>query len=130
MDVMRKGEYAYNDKGLSAADIFIISGCIPTPKLIGNPPVDKNKTILNAKSIVLKQDFPMVGYIQGDSVNVVPHGASQLTLTKGDKEYMLASRITESKLNLKQIMLKRFPPLLLCQFKRMIILMSIVTMLL
>lgn len=40
----------------------------------------------------------MVGYIQGDSVNVVPHGASQLTLTKGDKEYMLASRITESKI--------------------------------
>ncbi|VTN18953.1 DUF1761 domain-containing protein [Klebsiella pneumoniae] len=99
MDIMRKGEYTYNDKkGLSAANVFIISGCIPTPKLIGNPPVDKNKTILNTKSIVLKQDFPMMGYIQGDSVNVVPHGASQLTLTKGDKEYMLASRITESKI--------------------------------
>ncbi|MEQ0263504.1 DUF1761 domain-containing protein [Klebsiella sp. CN_Kp073] len=99
LDVMRKGEFVYNDKkGLSAANIFIISGCFSMPTLLEHPPVDKNKTILNATSIVLKQDFPMMGYIQGDSVQVTPHGASQLMLTKESKEYMLASSISKSKI--------------------------------
>lgn len=99
IDVMRKGEFVYKDKkGISSANIFIVSGCYALPDLIDNPPIDKNKTIVNTKSIVLKQDFPMMDYIQGDSINVTPHGASQLSLSKNDKEYMLASRITKSKM--------------------------------
>ncbi len=99
IDVMRKGEFVYKDKkGISSANIYIISGCYAMPSLLDNPPIDKNKTMLNTKSIVLKQGFPMMGYIQGDSINVTPHGASQLYLTKNDKEYMLASRITRSKI--------------------------------
>ncbi len=99
IDVMRKGEFFYKDKkGISSANIFIISGCYTMPGLLDNPPIDKNKTILNTKSIELKQDFPMMGYIQGDSINVTPHGASQLSLIKDDKQYILASRITKSKI--------------------------------
>lgn len=100
IDVMSKGEIVYKDKkGISSANIYIISGCYAMPNLLENPPVDKNKTMLNTKSIILRQNFPMMGYIQGDSVNVTPHGASQLQLTKNDKEYMLASRITKSKID-------------------------------
>lgn len=100
IDVMKKGEVIYKDeKGISSANIFIVSGCYAMPNLLDNPPVDKNKTMLNTESIVLKQDFPMMGYIQGDTINVTPHGASQLRLTKDDKEYMLASRITKSKID-------------------------------
>ncbi|OPJ95976.1 hypothetical protein B1H39_11820 [Serratia marcescens] len=102
IDALKNGELIYRDnKGISSANIFFVSGCYAMPSLIDNPPIDKNKTIANTTSIVLKQDLPMEGYIQGETINVTPHGASQLSLTKDDKEYMLASRITKSRIEFK-----------------------------
>ncbi|KEA50736.1 membrane protein [Mangrovibacter sp. MFB070] len=99
LDVMKNGSLIYNDiKGLSGADIYIVSGCYTLPNLLHNVPLDAKKSFLNVKKIEITQKFPMMGFIQGESADVIPKAASRLSLSKQDDEYMLASSVTDSQI--------------------------------
>lgn len=99
LDVMKNGSLIYNDKkGLSGADIYIVSGCYALPDLLRNVPIDPKKSFLNVKKLEITQKLPMMGFIQGESADVIPKAASRLSLSKQDDEYMLASSVTDSQI--------------------------------
>lgn len=100
LDVMKNGSLIYNDiKGLSGADVYIVSGCYALPNLLRNVPLDTKKSFLNVKKIEIAQKLPMMGFIQGESAAVIPKAPSRLSLSKQDDEYMLASSVTDSQIN-------------------------------
>ncbi|MBD4777252.1 hypothetical protein GUG13_20960, partial [Xanthomonas citri pv. citri] len=82
---IKNGSLIYNDtQGLSGADIYIVSGCYALPDLLRNVPLDAKKSFLNVKKLEITQKLPMMGFIQGESADVMPKAASRLSLSKQD----------------------------------------------
>lgn len=102
LDVIKNGSLIYNDtQGLSGADIYIVSGCYALPDLLRNVPLDAKKSFLNVKKLEITQKLPMMGFIQGESADVMPKAASRLSLSKQDDKFMLASSVTDSQIKFK-----------------------------
>lgn len=59
------------------------------------------KIFSECKKLEITQKLPMMGFIQGESADVMPKAASVLSLSKQDDKFMLASSVTDSQIKFK-----------------------------
>lgn len=100
VDMLSSSEINYSDnKGMTSSDIYAVSGCYATPTLFRGYKEDKNKTFKSIRRIKFESKYPGTGFVDGSGITVTPGNASQFSIIKEKENFVVASRVMNSKIN-------------------------------